>query len=164
VTAQLSAPAPAGGVTLNLWLDEPLAMVPASVFIPAGQTLSAPIAVTGVRRWGRPCFTPAARSYRDTTIINVIDTPDVNLRRFAGSSTTGSRLWWGWVCRSSVCDFGGIAAVPVDVVVSAPPGSGVLFSLSSTAAGSESLLVKTGLPVTRHRTFLTGHNPGRRYR
>jgi len=31
------------------------------------------------------------------------------------------------------------------VVVSAPPGSGVLFSLSSTAAGSETLVAATGL-------------------
>ncbi len=46
VSAQLSAPAPSGGVTLDLSLDEPLATVPASVFIPAGQTLSGPIDIT----------------------------------------------------------------------------------------------------------------------
>ncbi len=37
---------------------------------------------------------------------------------------------------------------PVDVVVSAPAGSGVLFSASQTEAGSESLVVETGFTST----------------
>ena len=53
VSAQLSAPAPSGGLTLNLTLDDPtLATIQPAVFVPAGQTLTGPIDITGTTNLG----------------------------------------------------------------------------------------------------------------
>ena len=51
--------------------------------------------------------------------------------------------------------------VPVDIVVSAPAGSGVLFSATPDTAGSESLVVATGFASTTTPGVVLrpGHDP-----
>ena len=158
VTAHLSAPAPSGGVTIDLSLDEPLATVPASVFIPAGQTLSGPIDITGGTTLGTTVLRASGLGLIEgATVVNVIDTPDVWVTGDVdgpGSSynsyssyrlpfEVGVDLQIDARVRFEVAPPG-----PVDVVVSVPAGSGVLLSASPDAAGSESLVVATGFTST----------------
>jgi VCBS repeat-containing protein len=147
VTAHLSAPAPLGGVTLDLWLDVPLATVPANVFIPAGQTLSGPIGITGGTTPGTTTLhAGGAGLLEGTTVVNVIGTPDVYLRERWGGNIYYREPFVVGVDLQIITyvQFEVALPGPVDVIVSAPPGSGVLFSLSPTEVGSESLVVATG--------------------
>ena len=157
VTAQLSAPAPSGGVTLDLSLDQPLATAPASVFIPAGQTLSGPIDVTGGTTFGTTTLRAGgAGLIEGTTVINVIDTPDV----WATGDVDGPGQTYGSTTYRLPLEVGVDLQIdarvrfevappgPVDVVVSVPAGSGVLLSASPTEVGSESLVVATGFTST----------------
>jgi len=162
ITAKLSAPAPSGGVTLELWLDDPtLATVPAIVFIPAGQTLSGSIDITAGSTLGTTILHAGGSGLIEgTMVINIIDTPDVYLE---GDQNVGGGIFYQQPFVVGV-DLQFRARVrfevslpgPVDVIVSAPAGSGVLFSLSPTGAGSESLVVETGFtsssssPYTRY--------------
>ena len=155
VAAQLSAPAPSGGVTVELSLDDSLATLPASVFIPAGQTLSGPIDITGGTTLGTTTLRAGGVGLIEgTTVVNVIDTPDVWVVGDvnAGDSTgavyrlpleVGVDLQIDARVRFEVAPAG-----PVDVVVSVPAGSGVLLSASPTEVGSESLVVATGFTST----------------
>ena len=110
VSAQLSAPAPTGGVTLELSLDDPtLATVPATVSIPAGQTFSGPFDVTGGTTLGTTTLRAGgAGLVEGTATINVIDVPDAYLLSdlVAPATVTGrgttSRLWSVGICRSGL--------------------------------------------------------------
>ena len=149
VTAHLSAPAPSGGVTIDLSLDESLASVPASVIIPAGQTLSGPIDVTGGTTLGTTTLRASGLGLIEgTATITITQTPDVWLGKGVFATyevpfVVGVDLQAGARVQLEVAPPG-----PVDVVVSVPAGSGVLLSASPAEAGSESLVVATGFTST----------------
>ena len=166
VTAQISAPAPAGGLTLQISLDDPLADHPASVTIPAGQTLSPPIELTGLTQGTTTLRVGGPGLVEGTATITVIDTPDAGLREDDGSATyrylepfvVGEDLQIRACVQLEVAP-----PEPVDIIVSAPAGSGLLFSATPTAAGAASLVVATGLTSTsvtlRHlRLLRAGHH------
>jgi PKD repeat protein len=154
VTAQLSGPAPTGGVTVELSLDDPLATIAPSVFILEGQTLSGPIDITGGTTLGTTTLRGGGPGLAEgTSTINVIDTPDVWLSEGV-SSYPSQPIEVGFDLQRPVrAVLEVLPPGPVDVVVSAPPGSGVLFSASRSEVGSESLLVATGLTSIRTSSF-----------
>jgi PKD repeat protein len=155
ITAHLSAPAPSGGVTLDLSLDDPtLATVTPTVFIPTGQTLSAPIGITAGTTLGTTILRAGGAGLIEGVItINVINTPDVYLQELVGSGTVYSYYREPFVVgvdlqiRARV-RFEVAPPSAVDVIVSVPSGSGVLLSASPTDGGSESLVVATGFTST----------------
>ena len=171
VSAQLSAPAPTGGVTLELSLDDPtLATVPATVSIPAGQTLSGPFDVTGGTTLGTTTLRAGgAGLVEGTATINVIDVPDAYLlsdlvapatvtgRGYNEPVVVGRDLQVGAQVRLEVAP-----PVPVDIVVSAPAGSGVLFSATPDTAGSELLVVATGFTEHHDAGLVLRPGPDRR--
>ncbi|MDH3294493.1 MAG: tandem-95 repeat protein, partial [Acidimicrobiia bacterium] len=90
VSARLSAPAPSGGLTLDLTLDDPFATTQPTVFIPAGQTLTGPIDITGSTTLGTTTLRARGPGLVEgTATINVIDTPDVYVEEFRGCGSFG---------------------------------------------------------------------------
>ncbi len=103
VTAQLSAPAPSGGVTLELSLDEPARHGARQRLHPGRSDVER----TDRRHRGhdararRPSAPAAPASSRARQAITMIETPDVYLSvGMRASYPIVSRLWWGWICRS----------------------------------------------------------------
>jgi PKD repeat protein len=148
VTAQISAPAPAGGITLQISLDEPFADHPASTTIPAGQTLSAPIELTGLIQGTTTLRVGGPGLAEGTATVSVTDTPDAYLREFTSVSYP-DRYLEPFVVGEDLqiqarVHLEAAPPEPVDVVVSAPVGSGLLFSPDPTTAGTPSLVVATG--------------------
>jgi hypothetical protein len=147
-SAQLSAPAPSGGVTLDLTLDDPtLATIQPTVFIPGGQTLTGPIDITGVSLGSTTLRAGAPGLIEGTSAITVIDIPDVWL---LGGYNIGTGISYQDPFQVGVdlqisgrVRFEVMPPGPVDVVVSAPAGSGLLFAPTEDVAGSTSLVVAT---------------------
>ena len=153
VSAQLSAPAPAGGITVELSLDNPtLATLPASVFISAGQTLSGPIDLTAGSTLGTTTLHAGGPGLvEDTATINVVEAPEVFM---ASSGSYRQHFFVGVDLQSTARVRLEVAPPgPVDVVVSVPAGSGVLLSASATAVGVESLTVAIGMTSTSTPLF-----------
>jgi hypothetical protein len=134
ITLNLSAPAPAGGLTVNLsTANTGVATVPALVAVPAGQ-LSAPIAVTAVTP-GSTTLTATATGVTPVTAnITVNNAPPINI----GNLTIGRNL------QDSVNGTLGVAAPPVTgvslTITSADP-SRLLLSNSATTVGTASIVV-----------------------
>lgn len=153
ISAQLSAPAPTGGVTLTLSLDDPaLAAIDPSVFIPTGQTLSGPIDLTADLTLGTTTLRAGGLGLvEDTASINVVEAPEAYIR--AGSSYS-QNIFVGVDLQTGRSVFlEDTPPSPVDVVVSVPTGSGVLLSASATTVGTESLTIATGMTGTNTPTF-----------
>jgi hypothetical protein len=157
VSAQLSAPAPTGGVTLALTLDDPaLATIQPMVFIPAGQTLTGPIDITGSTAPGTTTLRASAPGLAEgTATVNIVETPRTFLE--VRPSLTDRGTGFGYYDPAYV----GVGMhilgqvrleapppIPVDVIVSVPAGSGVLLSASRTEVGSETLVVETEFTST----------------
>ena len=149
IVLTLDAPAPTGGLTFDLILDDPVATVPATVFITEGQTQTPPITVEG---GAAPATTQLRASApfvaEATATINVTDVPDAYLNRsaYVAEAIIGDGLQLNYSVRLEVAPVD-----PVDVIVSVPAGSDVLLSTDRDAVGGTSLtfedLVGTGTPA-----------------
>ncbi|MGA7759580.1 MAG: hypothetical protein WCA57_17190, partial [Ilumatobacteraceae bacterium] len=155
MSAQISAPAPSGGTTLDLSLDDPLATVPTSVFIPAGQTLSGLFDVTAGTTLGTTTLRAGGPGLIEgSASITISQTPDAYVYvwpSYQNPIVVGVDLQAEVRVRLETPPPG-----PIDVIVSAPAGSGVLFSASRDGAGSESLVVETGF-TSPYSTWQTSY-------
>ncbi len=81
VVAQLSAPAPTGGIDVDVSVDAPLAEVQPTVHIPAGSTLSAPVPVTALDTVGTTTLRgQGTGTTAATATVRVIEPPAVDIR------------------------------------------------------------------------------------
>ncbi len=141
VSAQLSAPAPAGGLLLDLSLDDPtLASHLSTVIIPAGQTLSGPIDLTAGSVLGSTILRAGGSGIvEDTTAIDIVPLPQAFMIQVGGHIQhffVGVDLQTVARVRLESAPPG-----PVDIVVSVPANSGVVISELPTTSGSAALLV-----------------------
>jgi hypothetical protein len=132
ITLNLSAPAPAGGLTFNLaTANTGVATVPALVAVPAGQ-LSTPVAVTAVTPGSTTLTATATGVTPATASITVNSAPPINI----GNFTVGRNL------QEAVNGSLGVAAPPVTgaslTITSADP-SRLLLSTSATTVGTASI-------------------------
>lgn len=148
LTLTLSSPAPAGGLTINVSIDNPaVATVPSSVFIPANG-LSVSIPVTGVSSGSTVVHASSLPILADTTAsITVVGAAQVVLPAYL---IIGQ---WG---------FSG----PMPVTLSNPaPAGGVTISLSSDApnvcsVSPSSIFVAAGATTPATQPILTGNDIG----
>jgi|GEM_PF-4408784 len=131
----IDAPAPTGGVTFALNVDDgALASVPASITIPAGQTQTPTIAIDGIGQGSTVLRATTAGIGEITADVTVTALPQARIT--TTSSTTqvpeiqvGLDLMWDWATYLEQAP-----AEPVDIVLSVPPGSGVLLSSSCNSS------------------------------
>ena len=141
ITLQISAPAPAGGLTFNLSTDDAsIATVPSTVTVGTGET-SAQIVVTGVAvgvtilRAGSPGINEA------TSTVSVNPQPAINI----GDLNVGKDLQANLSASlGSAAPAGG-----VELTITSSDPTSVLLSNSRTALGSASISV----PVNAGNTF-----------
>ena len=130
ITLQLSAPAPAGGVTFNLTTDDTgIATVPSSASIPAGQ-LSTQIIVSGIAVGSTTLRANSAGLSETTAGITVVPLPAI----FMGDVTVGEDLQ-----RGVFISLGATPSSPVDVTVTVANDSVASLSSSTTTAGTSSV-------------------------
>ena len=145
MTLNLSAPAPAGGLTVNLTVDDPAtATVPGSITIPAGQT-SAQIPVAGVAVGNTTLHAGAANITAATAVIDVTAAPPISI----ADQSIGRNL------QTSV--YGSIgAAAPagnLQVTITSSDPSRLLLSNSAGTMGSASITVQVNAGSTSIPTF-----------
>ncbi len=145
IALTLSAPAAAGGLTVNLSSDATaIATVPATVFIPFGQT-QVQVPVTGVALGATTIRANAAGIAEATKSVQVIDLGDVLFN--LASVAVGDELQ-----QSGSVRLESAPPAPVDITLSVPAGSGVLLSQNPTVAGSETLTIPN-VGDAANRTF-----------
>ena len=135
---RLDSPAPPGGVTFDLSVDDPLLSHPAQATVLEGQTQSPAIEVTGLTQGTTTLRAISPVTVEATASIDVVDLPDVFVSSNVGDVTeavVGLDLQGQYAVRLETAP-----TLPVDVLVSVPASSGVLLSRSSAVVGSPSIL------------------------
>ncbi len=155
---RLDAPAPTGGVTFTLSVDDPLLSHPAQVTVLEGQTLSPSIDVTGLSQGTTTLRADSPVTTQATAAIDVTDLPDVFVARFGvyvAEAVVGLELQDSFQARLEVAP-----PAPVDVLVSVPAGSGVLLSTTSSAVGTTSILYEDVVGVLAGPLWIQGQAIG----
>jgi len=134
ITLQISAPAPAGGLTINLSTDDSgIATAPVSVIVGVGET-SAQVAVTGVAVGSTTLSANSPGVNEATATVNVNPQPAINI----GDVSVGKDLQTG---------LSGSLGAPapaghLQVTLTSSDPTRVLLSTDRTTAGSESITVQ----------------------
>ncbi len=146
ITVNLSAPAPAGGLTVGLTTANPaIATAVASVTIPAGQ-LSAPAAITGVAVGSTTVQATGSGVTSATATINVTVAPVISL----GAQTIGKDLQvQPTLSLGAPAPAGGLV-----VTLTSLDTSKVLLSTSAATAGSPSITVTIPAGQTSNSSFV----------
>lgn len=152
VTLNLSAPAPAGGLTVNLSIDDPTkATVQASIVVAAGATASAPFPVNGIA--AGPGNTNAVTTLRAnatgvseiTAQVTVTPAPPITM----SAQTIGKNLQV-----TGTFQLGAAApAGNVQVTLTSGDPTKVLLSTSATTMGSASIVMQINAGQTASVAF-----------
>jgi hypothetical protein len=144
VRMTLSRAAPAGGLTVTLTsLDPAVFTVPASAFIPEGQS-SATIAATGVAP-GSSTLLAESPAIQSASAVVTVNTPPSTL--LMSNAAVGRDLQVSHTVRLQETPI-----APVDITVTVAAGSTALLSRSRTAVGTTSITF-TGVTNTSSQTF-----------